>query len=66
MPKSVKKVKDGNIWRREVVATKFRIGTRKSGKSAHLMSNEDLEAVLADKNKSKWHNSARAVLALRT
>ena len=66
MPKSVKKVKVGQEWKREVVATKFRIGTRKGGKSANLMSNDELQGILADTSKAKHWNKARAVLANRS
>lgn len=65
MPKTVKFVKDGTRRLRVVVATKFRIGTRSNGTSANLMSNTELNAVIADASKSKWHNSAKAVLANR-
>lgn len=65
MPKSVKKVKVGQEWHRMTVPTKFRIGTHKGGKSANLMSNEELEKVLADKNQAKHWNKAQAVLINR-
>ena len=56
--KEVKKV-DGVVYRKKV-AHKFRIGTRKSGKSAHKMSNEELMAVTG-----KHKHKAIKVLALR-
>lgn len=66
MPKSVRKVKNRDgYWERIKVATKHRIGTRKNGKSANLMSCEELDKVLLDKNLAKYHNKARAVLANR-
>lgn len=65
MPKSRKVVKhDGRIFRMKV-STKFLIGNRKTGVSANLMSNSALEAVMVDKNKTKFHNKARQVLATR-
>ncbi len=67
MPKSVSKAKDSRgVWVTKVVPTKFRIGTRKHGKSAHMMSTEDLMQVVLDDNKSKWHASAIQVINLRT
>lgn len=65
MPKSVKKVKVGQEWHRVTVPTKFRIGTRKGGKSANLMSDDELVKVLANKDQAKHWNKARAVLANR-
>ena len=46
-------------------STKLRIGTRKSGKSAFLMSTEDLVKVIEDKNKTRYHAKAKTVLSLR-
>jgi len=65
MPKSRKKVKDGNRIITSIVPTKFRVGNRKSGVSAHTMSTSSLVAALEDKNKSKYRNSINAVLATR-
>lgn len=65
MPKSVKKVKVGQEWQRVTVATKHRIGTRKGGKSANLMSSQELYDVIDNKNMAKHHNKARAVLVNR-
>lgn len=45
--------------------SKFRIGTRKSGKSALLMSTEDLQALLQDEGKRRYFAKAVAVLKLR-
>ena len=65
MPKSRKSDKrDGRVFKSNV-PTKFKIGNRKTGKSAMLMSVKELEAVLEDSNKKKFHNKARAALALR-
>jgi len=65
MPKSVRKVKKDNRWIRVIVPTKFRIGTRKGGTSAQLMSKDQLQEVLLDPSKSKYHSKARTVLANR-
>ncbi len=65
MPKSRKVTKKDGIVHRQDVATKFRIGNRKTGICANLMSNADLEKVLVDKNRKKFHNKARQVLATR-
>ena len=61
--KTVTKIEGHTIITRTPV--KFRIGTRRSGKSANLFSTEELSAIVADKNKSKFHNNARAVLGRR-
>ena len=45
--------------------SKFRIGTRKSGKSAVLMSNEAWLAVLANEGQRRYFAKAGAVLKLR-
>ena len=65
MPKSNKVVKHDGRQFKQRVATKFKIGNRKTGTSANLMSTADLEKVLEDKNKKKFHNKVRAVLAKR-
>ena len=65
MPKSRKVTKKDGIVHKQNVATKFLIGNRKTGMSANLMSNSALEAVIADKNRKKFHNKARQVLAIR-
>ena len=66
MPKSRKVTKvDG----RTVVTnapTKLRIGSRKGGKSANLMSKDELEKVLADSGKKRYHDKARAALAAKS
>jgi len=65
MPKSTKVTKKDGAVRRQKVSMKLRIGTRKGGKSAVAMSNEELRATLESKDKRKWHNRARTVLAAR-
>ena len=65
MPKSTKVTKIDGVIHRQTVPMKLRIGTRKHGKSAHAMSNADLQAVLESTNKRKWHPHARTVLAAR-
>lgn len=65
MPKNSKTNKhDGRLFKSKVPAT-HRIGTRKSGKSAHTMTNDALKAVLTNKAQTKFHQAARAVLTLR-
>ena len=64
MPKSIRKIKKDGYWTKVVVPTKFRIGTRKGGKSANLMSDAALIAVIA--TNSKDSNKARTVLANRS
>ena len=65
MPKNriVKKVDGRTISKR--APSKMRIGTRKAGKSANLMSNAELQAVLDSGDKRKWHHVAKAVLDAR-
>ncbi len=65
MPKSNRIVKIENRLIKIITPTKFKIGNRKTGKSANLMSNSALKSVLEDATRSKWHNNARAVLTLR-
>ena len=60
MPKNIKKVKVGNAWKTVVTGNKHRIGNRKNGKSANLMSSSALELVTG-KDRAK----ARNVLANR-
>lgn len=66
MPKNVSRVKtkDGAIIVKRPTS-KFRIGNRKGGKSALLMTNQQLMDVLKDPNKKRYHHKARAVLAAR-
>ena len=65
MPKNTKVIKIDGITHRQKVQTKLRIGARKSGQSAITMSNAELQAVLESKDKRKWHQRARTVLAQR-
>jgi len=58
-------VKETNRTFRVKVATKFRIGPRKSGQCASQMSNSDLLAVLETADKSKYHSNAKTVLGYR-
>ena len=65
MPKSNKVIKKDGRHFTQKVATKFKIGNRKTGTAANLMSTAQLEAVLEDSNRKKYHNKARQVLATR-
>lgn len=65
MPKNRKVVKLGNNSHNLNVSSKFRIGTREDGKSAHFMPTADLKDVLSNKNKQRYVPSALAVLKLR-
>lgn len=62
MPKQRGNGKDG-LKKGTVVSRKFRIGTRKSGKAGHSMTNDDLIA-LVEKG-GKGANKAKQVLAIR-
>jgi len=65
MPKNNKVTKvDGHI-KKQRVPSKLRIGTRKGGKSGIAMSNADLQSVLENNDKRKWHHNARTVLNMR-
>ncbi len=44
---------------------KLRIGNRKDGVSANSMSTKDLLAVLANTDKTKYHNNAKKALSVR-
>lgn len=65
MPKNRKVIKNGNTVTVLSVPSKLRIGTRKSGTSALLMTTEALKDVLTKKDNSRYHNKARTVLAMR-
>lgn len=65
MPKSKKVTKIDGRTIRHKNPMKLRIGTRKAGKSALAMSNDELKAVLESKDKRKWHHRAQVVLAQR-
>ena len=66
MPKniSVSKSATGAITKRRP-PHKFRIGTRKSGKSAVLMSDDELKEIVNDNSKSRYHKKAVDVLRNR-
>jgi len=65
VPKNNKVTKVGGGIRKQKVAAKLRVGTRKSGRSGHTMTNEALLAVLANTSQTKWHPAARTVLLQR-
>lgn len=65
MPKNSTVVKKDGLIHKHRVANKLRIGDRKSGTSANLMSNEALLAVLKSRDKAKYHAKARTVLTAR-
>ncbi len=65
MSKSTKVIKVGNVLTTIKVPTKLRIGGRKSGKSAHSMSNVQLNAICNDRQQRRWHYAAKTVLASR-
>lgn len=65
MPKNRKVTKHDGVASVQQVASKLTIGTRKSGTSATLMSNERLLKVLEDSNMKRYHDNARKVLRLR-
>ena len=65
MPKNSKVEKrDGRVIRTRV-PHKHRIGSRKSGVSASMMSNDQLYDVLNNVDKKKWHHIAYTVLGNR-
>ena len=65
MPKGRKVIKTANSVKKVNVKRKLRIGTRKSGTAANMMSTEALKEVLNTDSKSKWHKNARTVLSQR-
>ena len=65
MPKSKKTIKIDGRTIHHKNPMKLRIGTRKTGKSALAMTNDELHAVLQSNDKRKWHNRARQVLQSR-
>ena len=65
MPKSKKTTKVDGRTIQHKNPMKLRIGTRKAGKSAITMTTAELQAVLENKDKRKWHNNARTVLQTR-
>ena len=66
MPKTRKVEKKNGKAFKTVLPMKLRIGPRKGGKSAFSMTTEELEAVLADSKKKKYHNKARTALSKRS
>lgn len=64
MPKSAKINPNQKRGARKYVR-KFRIGPRKGGKSAHQMTNEELQKVAETHSSGKSRANARAVLAKR-
>jgi len=65
MPKNRKVTKVDHRVIRQNTPRKMRIGNRKSGVSAFGMTIEALKAVLGRTDQSRYHNKARAVLAMR-
>jgi hypothetical protein len=65
MPKIKLTNKINNIKVRFPVRRKFRIGNRKTGRSALGMSTEELHKVLGNPDQRKYHGNARAVLKER-
>lgn len=65
MPKDIITTKrDGRVFHSKS-ARKFKIGGRKSGKSAHTMSSEALLAIVNGEKRTGDSQNARAVLTLR-
>lgn len=62
MPKNKLVTKRDGILIKTSVPSKLRIGSRKSGRSAHVMSNAALQTI---KPKSKDYQNAQTVLKLR-
>jgi hypothetical protein len=50
---------------RRMITTKFRVGNRKTGRSANSMSIEDLKKGLEDSNKKKYHGNMITALIKR-
>lgn len=65
MPKNRKVVKTPKGIIKLNAPRKFRIGIRSGGKSAHVMSNNELMDVVTNPNMKRDHSSAEAVLRLR-
>ena len=65
MPKGRKVVKTDGRTQKFNVKRKLRIGTRKSGQSAFQMTTEALKTVLERSDQKRYHNKARAALAMR-
>ncbi len=65
MPKHRVIVKKDGVVHKYNTPNKFRIGTRKNGVAAHMMSKDALLDILNRKDKAKFHTNARTVLAAR-
>lgn len=65
MPKGRKTIKTANTAKKVNNQRRMRIGTRKAGVAAHGLSNDKLQEVLADENKTRYHTKARTVLLSR-
>jgi len=65
MPKNCKITKKDNVTYKQNVASKLRIGNRKTGVSAMLMSVAALKEVLSNTNKKRYHSKARNALHTR-
>jgi len=65
MPKNNRLVKLDGLIKKFKVASKLRVGTRRSGKSANLMSNDKLLDVVTSSNHKKDIKNAKTVLTNR-
>jgi len=65
MPKNRKVIKTDNRSIKVKVPSRLRIGTRSNGKSALGMSIKELKDVLGQAGQKRYHDNARAVLAMR-
>ncbi len=67
MPKDIVMRKaNGNIYRDSPKGgRKFKIGNRSGGKPANTLSTADLQAVLENADKKRYHAKVRAVLTNR-
>ncbi len=65
MPKNRKIYKVDGVLHIENVASKLRIGNRKTGISAMLMSIGTLKDILSNKDKKRYHSKARNALHTR-
>jgi len=65
MPKNNKIIKENGRTRKVKVSRKLRVGSRKSGVSAHSLSNEQLLQSLLNRDLIKQHPHINKVLQLR-
>lgn len=65
MPKNRKVVKISQAMVLINEPRKFRIGSRKGGKSAHVMSSKELRDILKDEDRKRDRSNATAILRLR-